>query len=294
MKRKYYLVDTENVGDRWLDLLHKIKKKDRIITFYTEYHSKHLSEYLTKQVHNPRMVWLECTAGNNALDYQLMGVLSYLIAKHPRSTFYIYSNDRDYQAAIDFWQSRGMAVCRKGFSVESGKKVKKKKGKKKKEQKEKKQVTFVQTSAKAVVESACTLEKSGQKKLTEDQYVVEIAKSVPVTDLGGWYQTLIAVLGQKNGRNWYLKIRDDTEWKEKLSKYYIQDEHERWVNLVAMILGIHNLDVTRAEEAYKIIRSHNRKNIKAIRADFDKRFGNKPPQKYFKVLRPLIWVIKEK
>ena len=76
MKRKYYLIDTENVGDRWFDLLQKIKKKDRIIVFYTEHHSKHLEKYLAKQVHNPRMVWLECTAGNNALDYQLIGVLS--------------------------------------------------------------------------------------------------------------------------------------------------------------------------------------------------------------------------
>lgn len=294
MKRKYYLVDTENVGDRWFDLLPKIKKKDRIITFYTEHHSKHLEEYLTKQVHNPRMVWLECAVGNNALDYQLIGVLSYLIAKHPKSSFYIYSNDRDYQAAIDFWQSRGIAVCRKGFSAESGKKAKKKKGKKNKGQKKKKSAASVQTLSKAVMESACALGKSGQGKLTEEQYVAEIAKSVPVTDLGGWYQTLIAVLGQENGRNWYLKIRDGAEWKDKLSKYYIQDEYERGVSLIATVLSIHNLDAARAEEAYKIIRSHNRKNLKAIKADFDRRFGKKPPQKYFKALRPLIRVIKGK
>lgn len=293
MKRKYYLVDTENIGDRWFELLHKIEKKDRIIIFYTQHHSKHLEEYLTKQIHNPRMVWLECVAGNNALDYQLIGVLSYLIAKHPKYSFYIYSNDRDYQVAIDFWQSRGIAVCRKVFSAESGKKTKKKK-KNKKEQKKKKSLSSVQASEKAIMESACTLGKSGQGKFTEEQYVTEIAKSVPVTDLGGWYQALIAVLGQENGRNWYLKVRDGAEWKEKLSKYYIQDEYERGVNLIATVLSIHNLDAARAEEAYKIIWSHNRKNLKAIRADFDKRFGKKPPQKYFKVLRPLLRVIKGK
>ena len=293
MKRKYYLIDTENVGDRWFDLLQKIKKKDRIIAFYTEHHSKHLETYLAKQVHNPRMVWLECATGNNALDYQLMGVLSYLIAKHPKSSFYIYSNDKDYQTAIDFWQGRGIAVCRKGFTVENGKKAKKQKGKKKKEQK-KVMAASASASAKSVMESSCTLEKSRHQKLTEEQYVIEIAKSVPVTDLGGWYHALTAVLGQENGRSWYLKVRDDAEWKEKLSKYCIKDENERGIDLVAMVLDMHNLDVTRAEEAYKIIWSHNRKNLKAIRADFDKRFGKKPPQKYFKVLRPLIRVIKGK
>lgn len=293
MKRNYYLIDTENVGDRWFDLLQKIKKKDRIIVFYTEHHSKHLEKYLAKQVHNPRMVWLECTAGNNALDYQLIGVLSYLIVKHPKSSFYIYSNDRDYQTAIDFWQSRGIEAFQKDFSVESGKKAKKKKGKKKKGQK-KKGAASVQTSAEAVMESACALEKPGQKKPTEEQFVVEIAKSIPVSDLGGWYHALTAVLGQENGRNWYLKVRDDAEWKERLSRYCMKDEYKRGVNLVAVVLGMHNLDVTRSEEAYRIIQSHNRKNLRAISADFDKRFGKKPPQKYFKVLRPLIRVIKGK
>ena len=90
MSRKYYLIDTENVGDRWFDMPSKIRKKDRIITFYTEHHSKQLEKYLIKQVHNPKILWLECAAGNNALDYQLMGVLSYLIAKHPKASFCLY------------------------------------------------------------------------------------------------------------------------------------------------------------------------------------------------------------
>jgi len=43
-----------------------------------------------------------------------------------------------------------------------------------------------------------------------------------------------------------------------------------------MVLNLHDLDVTRAEDAYRIIHSHNRKNLKAIRADFDKKFWKKP------------------
>lgn len=293
MKRSYYLIDTENVGDRWFDLLQKIKKKDRIIIFYTEHHSRHLEEYLIKQIHNPRIIWLECVAGNNALDYQLIGVLSYLIAKHPESSFYIYSNDRDYQTATEFWQNRGIAVCRKGYTSESDKKDKKKR-KKKKAQKKQSVAMEVQISAEAVSEKSCNMRKSGQVKLTEEQYVFKIAESVPVTNLEGWYQVLIAVLGQENGRKWYLKVRDDAELREKLSGYYMRDEYQRGVNLVSMVLDRHDLDTARAEEAYKIIRAHNRKNIKAIRADFDKKFGKKPQQKYFKVLRPLVRVIKGK
>ena len=108
----------------------KIRGKDRIITFYTQHHSKHLEEFLAKQVHNPKILWLECAAGNNALDYQLMGVLSYLIAKHPKASFCIYSNDKDYQPVIDFWKSRGIKIIRKGFEVKNKKKAKRRKRKK--------------------------------------------------------------------------------------------------------------------------------------------------------------------
>lgn len=90
------MIDTENVGDRWLEMLRKIHKKDRLVVFYTEHHTKHLEKLLVKQVHNPKALWLECAAGNNALDYQMIGVLSYLIAKHPKASFCIYSNEKDY------------------------------------------------------------------------------------------------------------------------------------------------------------------------------------------------------
>lgn len=297
MSRKYYLIDTENVGNRWFDMPKKIRRKDRIITFYTEHHSKNLEEFLMKQVHNPKILWLECIAGNNALDYQLIGVLSYLIAKHPKASFCIYSNDKDYHATVDFWKSRGIKISQKGFEITKKKKQKKKKSKK--GQGQNREINLspeVKISPpKKVIPAAVTREGIvGQGKLTEEQYVTEIAKSVPVSNLGGWYQALTAVFGQEKGRDWYLKIRDDAELRATLSKYCTGDEYFRGVNLVATMLNLHDLDVTKAEDAYRIIQSHNRKNLKAIRADFDKKFGKKPQQRYFKVLRPLIRVIKGK
>ena len=251
---------------------HKIRKKDKIVTFYTENHSKSLEKFLSKQIHNPKILWLECATGYNALDYQLIGVLSYLIAKHPKASFYIYSNDKDYYATIDFWKNRGIKICQKGYDVSKKKKSKKKKSK------------TAQGKEKVWV----------QKKLTEEQYVTEIAKSIPTSNLKGWHQALTAIFGQEKGRNWYLKVRDDAELKAKLSKYCMSDEYSRGVNLVALILNIQDLDVTKAEDAYKIIQSHNLNNLNAIKMDFDKKFGKNPPQNYYHVLRPLIRAIKEK
>ena len=132
MKRKYYLVDTENVGDKWFGLLDKIRKKDRIVTFYTEHHSKRLREFLLRQVNNSQIIWMECAVGNNALDYQLMGVLGYLIVKHPKASYCIYSNDKGYAKAAEFWESRGIHVSLKGSDQKKKvKKAEKKKTKKK-------------------------------------------------------------------------------------------------------------------------------------------------------------------
>lgn len=283
MGRKYYLIDTENVGDRWLGMPKKIRRKDRIITFYTKYHSRRLEKFMVNQVHNPKILWLECTAGTNALDYQLMGVLSYLIAKHPKASFCIFSNDRDYQDTIDFWKSRGIKIRQKGFKIIKRKKAKKKKARTKKNK-----------DKKLLLDTFLSNVTVGQEKLTEEQYVTGIAKSVSVSDLGGWYQSLTALLGQERGRKWYLQIREDASMRAALSKYYSSEEEFRGIHLIALALNSHDLDTAKAEDAYKIIRAHNRKNQIAIKADFDKKFGKKPSQRYYKVLRPLVQIIKKK
>lgn len=289
MSRKYYLIDTENIGDRWFDMPKKIRRKDRIITFYTRHHSKHLEEFMASQVHNPKILWLECATGTNALDYQLIGVLSYLIAKHPKASFCILSNDTDYQDTVDFWKDRGIKICQKGFEIINKKKAKKEKAKTKKNKDEK-------SSLPEKVLPTISQEKAiaGKEKLTEEQYVTEIARSVPISNLGGWYQSLTVLFGQGKGRKWYLKIREDASMRAALSKYYSNDEAFRGTHLIALALNRHDLDAGKAEEAYKIIQSHNPKNLKAIKADFDKKFGKNPPQKYYKVLRPLVQVIKKK
>lgn len=281
MSRKYYLIDTENVGNRWLDMPHKIRRKDRIVTFYTENHSKHLEKFLSKQVHNPSILWLECATGENALDYQLMGVLSYLITKHPKAAFCIYSNDKDYHDAIAFWKSRGIKICQKGFKIK--KKAKKKKSKSGQNSKTKK------SSLSVSLESV----KTSVPKLTEEQYMAEISKALPVSNLTGWHQALTAVFGQKKGHDWYLRLKDDAQLQAGLSANCTADADARGISLVATVLNRHGLDAANAEEAYKTIRSHNPKNLNAIKIDFDKKFGNTPPQKYYKVLRPLFRTLKE-
>lgn len=116
-KQRYFLIDTENVGDRWQEMLETQKKRDNMIVFYTRNHSRSLEEFIVQHVHDPRFTWLECAAGNNALDYQLIGVLSYLITKQAGSEYHIVSNDKDYEATIEFWKDRGIDIWQDGVDT---------------------------------------------------------------------------------------------------------------------------------------------------------------------------------
>lgn len=246
MKRKYYFIDTENVGDSWLKLVKKLKKKDRIITFYTENHSKCLEEFLVRQVNNPKIIWLECAVGNNALDYQLLGVLAYMIAKHPKASYCIYSNDKGYQKTVAFWQSRGIQMKQK-FPEQKYLDQKKKRDKKQKKKHKQSKKTKAKNQTKLFMQKqsmyldACDY-KGNQTKLTEEQYVSEIAKSIPFSNLNGWYCALTVILGQKSGREWYQKIRRDVLMREDFSKHFTGNSDERCVNIVTLALYAHDLD----------------------------------------------------
>ena len=376
MKRKYYLIDTENVGDRWIDLIGSLKEEEILVVFYTKNHSKLLEEKYLKQRYNKQIRWVECLVGTNALDHQLMGVLSYLIATHGEASYVIFSNDTDYQNGIDFWQQRNVDLSLIHFPD----------GRKKEESREA-GTTAVNSTAVAntganvavangataglhaaavsgvtagshvaasngaaaglhatavngasagshtaasngvavshavsgtaaashagsachgavgaVLSSHASASQTGAMSipdvglLTETEKVMEIAKTVPTSQMSGWYAILVSFLGQETGRKYYLQIRGDEERKARLSKYLLPDPAARNLYLIKLLYQQSHLDVNRAEESYRIVKAHNRKNKKAIKADFEKHFGKKTGEgaRYFRTIKPVIDILKGK
>lgn len=367
MKRKYYLVDTENVGDKWFGLLDKIRKKDRIVTFYTEHHSKRLREFLLRQVNNSQIIWMECAVGNNALDYQLMGVLGYLIVKHPKASYCIYSNDKGYAKAAEFWESRGIHVSLKGSDQKkkvkkAEKKKTKKKGKPSKANESSSLVrqavnngnispgrqslnngknspggqllnngknglggqlenngntnpdsqTVTNGSGSPDTQTVMTGNNSkdsqtvingfispdsllGNMQVEPDtiHYITAIAKSVPISNLNGWYCALTNVLGQTLGRKQYEKFKEDMQMREHLSQYCTGDRYSRGVSLTTLILQVNNLDTALGESAYNIVQSYGDKDLTKIKIALDKMIRQSPQSKnqYYNALRPMISLI---
>lgn len=112
---KYYLVDSENVNDNWLMLLDLSDETDKIIVFYTK-NSPHMSySSVIKLLGCTREIkFEECNAGNNALDFQLISYLGYLMKNEELkdSEFIVMSNDTGYDPAVNFWKKRDFPVNR--------------------------------------------------------------------------------------------------------------------------------------------------------------------------------------
>lgn len=113
MAKKVYLVDTENVGASWKYLFHTVSNTDEILLFYTE-NTPFLS-YTDLDFIFPfkdRFTMIKCYTGNNALDFQLVSYLGYLMKTGAKTQYIIVSNDTGYDAMVHFWTDRERSVSR--------------------------------------------------------------------------------------------------------------------------------------------------------------------------------------
>ena len=110
---KYYLIDSENVGDFWIPLLDLPADQAELIVFYTK-NSPHMSyDSLIKLKESDRKVtFIKCYEGTNALDFQLCSELGFIIAGNPGDEFIIVTNDTGYDAAVKYWRRKEYSVKR--------------------------------------------------------------------------------------------------------------------------------------------------------------------------------------
>lgn len=115
--RKYntvaiYMIDYENVKTGGLNGISRLTAEDRVIIFYSENANR-----LTFDLHRRLM---ECPAkieyrevsvgGHNALDFQLVTYLGYLIAQDPKGQYLIISYDRGFEYVVNFWRKDGLSI----------------------------------------------------------------------------------------------------------------------------------------------------------------------------------------
>lgn len=171
-----YLIDSENVGSTWTDLL-KSDEKFELYICVTE-NAKSLNFTLLKQLTNDnrhKINIIECHPGKNSLDFYLSSYLGYLIGKGRHSAYVIVSQDTGYDHVIEYWNSEGYDVTRINTKPEKEKRVRKTKTKEKKEEPKAAEKPNSEVRVIAKKEVPSVKEISGKKKQET------VKKEAPVT-----------------------------------------------------------------------------------------------------------------
>lgn len=126
---RHFLVDSENVNDNWLMLFDMADEDDEIVVFYTKKspHMSYMSVIRLIENNKINIRFEECYDGTNALDFQLVSYMGYLMggggacsenecdaasAETGADEYIIMSNDTGYDPAVRFWKDKGFAVRR--------------------------------------------------------------------------------------------------------------------------------------------------------------------------------------
>ncbi len=109
---KTYYVDSENVGDCWIDLMNN-EDDSNFLVFYTERSPRiDYGHAISLMNVEKKPEFIHCYEGNNALDFQLVSYLGYLLHLEEPEEVIIVSNDTGFDAAVNFWVERGVNIKR--------------------------------------------------------------------------------------------------------------------------------------------------------------------------------------
>ena len=103
-----YLVDYENVKGDGLNGINNLTEKDKVHIFYSE-NADRLTFGLHKRLNEAscKIYYQRVEVGRkNALDFQLVSYLGYLIAKDEKEEYALVTTDNGYTSVVQFWQKK--------------------------------------------------------------------------------------------------------------------------------------------------------------------------------------------
>ncbi len=96
-----------------MPLLVSSQPEDEVFVFYTQKspHMSYENVRLLKETEK-EAIFIKCFEGSNALDFQLVTQLGYMLCENPEYQYIIVSNDTGFDAAVRYWMARKMPVSR--------------------------------------------------------------------------------------------------------------------------------------------------------------------------------------
>lgn len=108
-----YLIDFENIGNRWAEILAGASRGDTAVLFYSDNAPKAMLDQLEKaERRGIALKFRHCACGRNGLDFQLASELGYLIGAGTGTAYAIVSDDAGYDVLADYWKTSGESVSR--------------------------------------------------------------------------------------------------------------------------------------------------------------------------------------
>ena len=108
-----YLIDFENVHSDGLKGIEQLAENDVCYVFYSE-HAGVLTFNIHKKIidSKAKIYYVEAQVGmKNALDFQLVSYLGYMIREDQEAYYCVISNDRAFALVADFWKNKGVEVA---------------------------------------------------------------------------------------------------------------------------------------------------------------------------------------
>ena len=310
VKIKHYLVDSENVNDNWLMLLDMADENDEIIIFYTK-NSPHMAyASVIKLLQEKRTIQFEaCFEGQNALDFQLISYLGYLIGTDPSesSEFIVMSNDTGFDPAVRFWKKKGFVVnrinvnyCKLGLQRQKEDVVRTVEEKlpftdSASEEETSLPVQAVKEAPQEKPEALPSEDVHSEDLRSEDFHLAGFPKEevdtfincFGKTNLVALHETFVHVYGQEQGQLIYKTVKDDS-YSFTAEAYSHQDKIRHFTDIIFA-----HSDVKDPGNFVSFLDSNKdkTKNLNGIRAIIIRTYGKDNGMKYYSLFKPYFKMI---
>lgn len=261
-----YYIDSENVGDSWIELLDK--SDSRFIVFYTG-HSPRIAYPQAIQLMNAtnQPEFIKCHEGNNGLDFQLVSYLGYELRADNSSEMIIVSNDTGFDAPIHFWTDRGMNVKRVPLSNASNSQLVEKK-------------EPVSGDEKITISSS--VEVTEMISGVDKKELYTIINCIGAKELSSIHLAFVHFYGNKNGENIYNCLKKEkfavpsTNWTKDMRM-------KKFIELIIKYANTANVSIPDTLPGFIINNIVDDKN--AMGSKFNKSYGGSGPY-FHKMFKP--------
>lgn len=269
--KTHFFVDSENVGDNWITLLHTAASEDDILVFYTSKSpNMNYKNLITLKQSEKEVTFIECYSGNNALDFQLSTELGYRVKDRGQDEFVILANDTGYDAVVKYWNDRGYSVKRINAKA-------------------------IAALATPHMEEAKVVPSEGNE--TSANIIEDDAKEILViigkANLQLLHEALRQLYGTKKGRSIYNAFKMDTAYNHFIAKHKDMNLTEKHHAYCSIVFSTMAPDETMPDDFPKNLLDFwlKKRNLNSLKALLQQKYGKEKGERYYSLFKVHIKIL---